>query len=649
MSFLNVLDRMIRRPLSARQRRNTLRSFRPFIEFLELRCVPTTVTPTTFADGVLGSGSLRDAVLQFNADASSDDDIIQLLAGTYHLTIQNAGGRHETAGLTGDLNLTQTSHHWIIQGAGTSTIIDAGQLQDRAFQIVNPGSQVVFRDLVIQGGLARDNGADGALAWSTDSLGGGILNNGGNVTLDHVVLTNNVARGGDVAALGVAGHNGFGGGIYSSGGALTLAGATLANNQVSGGRGGNHNGQYAGDGGSASGGGLYATGGSLDISDSMVTSNRGTGGRGGDGYLTTGVTTFGHTYRYYTAGGVGGTAAGGGLYVNGGSLTIASSAITTNQAAGGSAGLGGSFNGFGQAGGLYTIGTLTVSDSTLSSNTGGGIYNGGTLTVSNSTLSGNSASFYGGAIYNGGTLTVSNSTLSGNSTNSITFSGGAIYNGGTLTVSNSTLSGNSTNGFGGAIYNRGTLTVSNSTLSGNSALLEGGGIFTDINGTQSVTLTNVTLTANRANTGGGCCSPGGGLIAWGTRWPLLHNTLIAGNFRGATGTTRDDVFGALDAGGDYNLIGDGTGMTGLSDGVNGNQVGSADAPIDPLLGPLQNNGGPTRTHALLPGHRRRQQRLRHRLRPARRGLPAHCQWHHRHRGVRIPGRWVRTLGSRGGA
>ena len=596
MSFLNVLDRMIRRPLSARQRRNTLRSFRPFIEFLELRCVPTTVTPTTFADGVLGSGSLRDAVLQFNADASSDDDIIQLLAGTYHLTIQNAGGRHETAGLTGDLNLTQTSHHWIIQGAGTSTIIDAGQLQDRAFQIVNPGSQVVFRDLVIQGGLARDNGADGALAWSTDSLGGGILNNGGNVTLDHVVLTNNVARGGDVAALGVAGHNGFGGGIYSSGGALTLAGATLANNQVSGGRGGNHNGQYAGDGGSASGGGLYATGGSLDISDSMVTSNRGTGGRGGDGYLTTGVTTFGHTYRYYTAGGVGGTAAGGGLYVNGGSLTIASSAITTNQAAGGSAGLGGSFNGFGQAGGLYTIGTLTVSDSTLSSNTGGGIYNGGTLTVSNSTLSGNSASFYGGAIYNGGTLT-----------------------------------------------------VSNSTLSGNSALLEGGGIFTDINGTQSVTLTNVTLTANRANTGGGCCSPGGGLIAWGTRWPLLHNTLIAGNFRGATGTTRDDVFGALDAGGDYNLIGDGTGMTGLSDGVHANQVGNAATPIDPLLGPLQDNGGPTRTHALLPGHRRRQQRLRHRLRPARRGLPAHCQWHHRHRGVRIPGRWVRTLGSRGGA
>jgi hypothetical protein len=81
--------------------------------------------------------------------------------------------------------------------------------------------------------------------------------------------------------------------------------------------------------------------------------------------------------------------------------------------------------------------------------------------------------------------------------------------------------------------------------------------------------------------------------------PVLHNTLIAGNFRGAT--ARDDVYGSLDPGGDYNLIGDGTGMSGLSNGVNGNLVGSADSPIEPLLGPLADNGGPTLTHALLPG------------------------------------------------
>src|SRR5262249_39598692 len=156
--------------------------------------------------------SLRDAVLQFNADAGTDDDTIQLAAGTYSLTIQNAGGHHETASLSGDLNLTQTSHHWIIQGAGPSTIIDVSQLQDRVFQILTPGTQVEFKDLVIQGGLAQDDGSSGAPVGSTDALGGGILNNGGNVTLDHVVLQNNVARGGDVVSLGVTGHNARGGG-----------------------------------------------------------------------------------------------------------------------------------------------------------------------------------------------------------------------------------------------------------------------------------------------------------------------------------------------------------------------------------------------------------------------------------------------------
>ena len=109
-------------------RTNRTASFRPSVEFLERRWVPTTLTPTTLLDGGLGSGSLRDAVLQFNADTGTADDIIQLLPGTYSLTIQNVGGRHETAGLTGDLNLTQPSHRWIIQGAGSSgdhpTIID---------------------------------------------------------------------------------------------------------------------------------------------------------------------------------------------------------------------------------------------------------------------------------------------------------------------------------------------------------------------------------------------------------------------------------------------------------------------------------------------------------------------------------------------
>jgi hypothetical protein len=591
------------------------------LEALEDRCVPTTITPTTFADSGLGSGSLRDAVLQFNADTGSADDTIQLLAGTYALTITNTGGHHETAGLEGDLNITNTSHRLIIQGAGSSganqTVVDASQLQDRVFEIVNPGTQVVFRDLVIQGGLAQEDGTNGALAGSTDALGGGILNNGGNVTLDHVVVNNNVARGSDAAVLEAPGRNAKGGAFYSTGGALTIAGAAIANNQAIGGRGGDIGGNRAGDGGSAAGGGLYATGGSLDISGSMIASNRATGGRGGDGsyYVTT------PSGSLVGNGGNGGTGQGGGLYVNGGSLTIATSTIASNQATGGAGGAFGS-NGDGDGGGLFNGGTLTVSTSTFSGNLGfgggienyhgtvtvsnstlsgnaqGGIYNFyGTVTVSNSTLSGNSG-YYGGGIENySGSLTVSNSTLSGNSASGI---GGGIYNYGTLTVSNSTLSGNSATYYGGGgICNFGTLTVSNSTLSGNSSFYEGGGILTE----GSLLLTNVTLTANRANTGGFVDAHGGGLFVYPGFEPpsVLHNTLIAGNFNGATGTTRDDVYGALNSGGNYNLIGDGTGMTGISDGVNGNQVGSATAPIDPLLGPLQNNGGPTKTMALLAG------------------------------------------------
>src|SRR5262249_8261960 len=147
-----------------------------------------------------------------------------------------------TAGLEGDLNVTSTAHRLIVQGAGSSgadaTIVDASQLLDRVFQIVNPGTVVVFQDLVIRGGRARDDGSNGALAGSTDALRGGILNTGGQVTLDHVVVQNNVAWDGDAAALAAPGHDARGGGIYSTGGALTMAGATITNNQALGGRGG---------------------------------------------------------------------------------------------------------------------------------------------------------------------------------------------------------------------------------------------------------------------------------------------------------------------------------------------------------------------------------------------------------------------------
>ena len=274
-----------------------------------------------------------------------------------------------------------------------------------------------------------------------------------------------------------------------------MTGATLADNQAIGGRGGDNDGfRHVGDGGSASGAGLYATGGSLDISGSMIVRNRATGGRAGDGGAYTTHTHFGSITTIYV-GGRGGGAQGGGLYVTGGSLTLASSTIGSNQGVGGPAGVNGLYDGIGIGGGLYIFSNVS------------------TVSVTGGTLSGNSVS--GG---NGGAR------------------GGGIENWGTLTVSNSTLSGNSATGgvvdgtpSGGGIDNYGTLTVSNSTLSGNFTSGEGGGIYTF---GSRVVLTNVTLTANRASTSGGTF-PGGGLfVASGA--PALHNTLIVRNFRGAT-------------------------------------------------------------------------------------------------------------------
>jgi hypothetical protein len=223
-----------------------------------------------------------------------------------------------------------------------------------------------------------------------------------------------------------------------------------------------------------------------------------------------------------------------------------------------------------------TISGLTISGGSVSGSdpNGGGIYNAGTLTVSDCTLSSNAAGG-GGGIANKGSLTVSDSTLSANSA----YYGGGIDNAGTLTVSDSTLSGNSAN-YGGGIINEGSLTVSDSTLSGNTAD-KGGGVFNNLG---NVTVSNGTLYGNSAASGGGIYVTGGSVT--------LHNTLVAGS-------TGGDVAGSnLASASDYNLIGDGSG--GLNT-ANHNILGTTANPIDPLLSPLGNYGGPTQTLALLPG------------------------------------------------
>jgi hypothetical protein len=208
------------------------------------------------------------------------------------------------------------------------------------------------------------------------------------------------------------------------------------------------------------------------------------------------------------------------------------------------------------------------------------------------------------SINTGKTVSISNLTIANGRANV----GGGIYNLGNLTITNSTLRGNKAVepfGDGGAIdSDNGTLTIINSTISGNTANGGGGGIHHC--GGSTATLTNVTITGNRANADDASPGEGGGIEQVSSSTITLNNTIVAGNFKGTASPVADDVsvlsfpgVGALS--GSNNLIGVDTGLSGISNGSGGNQVGTAGTPINALLGAFASNGGPVQTHLLLPG------------------------------------------------
>ena len=232
-----------------------------------------------------------------------------------------------------------------------------------------------------------------------------------------------------------------------------------------------------------------------------------------------------------------------------------------------------------------TISGLTISDG-KDSNQGGGIINDGALTLANVVVSGNTVTGptgVGGGIFNTGTVTITNSTLSGNSA----FDGGGALNGEgvsviyLMTITNSTISGNTaTNGGGIFNNNNSTLTMTNCTVSGNSATTLGGGILN--NGTGSTAnIRFVTIAGNSASSGGGISNNTGGTVN-------IKNSIVANSTSGGDCSNA----GTLNVAG-KNLTTDGT-CPGL-DMVPSTGTGGLN------LGPLQDNGGPTQTHALLPG------------------------------------------------
>ncbi len=254
-----------------------------------------------------------------------------------------------------------------------------------------------------------------------------------------------------------------------------------------------------------------------------------------------------------------------------------------------------------------TISGLTFTDSKTSS---GFIDNEGTLTLSNSTISGNTGTG-GGGISNEGTLTLSNSTVSGNSA----IGGvGGISNNGTLTLSNSTVSGNTATYGGGGISNSGTLTLSDSTVSGNTATGSGGGILIQnfacprCVGITQVDLTFSTIYGNTAHGGGDIAiedvapsSNGEVKAIKQVSQVKISNSIVAGD----PTHLGSDIVGMLTSDG-YNLFQDTSGAT--FDPATRTQhdtdktlsVNDLTTLFSSPVG-LRENGGPTRTYALAPG------------------------------------------------
>jgi len=240
---------------------------------------------------------------------------------------------------------------------------------------------------------------------------------------------------------------------------------------------------------------------------------------------------------------------------------------------------------------IYSSGGVEATGSTFSScvldtaepaSYGGAIFAKGVVNLFDSTVSDNSANApgelnsHGGGIYSSGII-LSRSTVTGNSA----AKGGAIFSIGLVDIEDSELSGNHAF-YGGALLSVGRpglpVTVRNSTISGNDAQLFGGAIYADEIGLYNCTIAHNTVASPPPS--------GAGLFV---AMSILQSSIVANN-TSQDGLVEEDIkaIGAITGGNNLIMVSSGPLPVGT-------------ISVDPKLGPLQDNGGPTRTHALLPG------------------------------------------------
>ncbi len=567
--------------------------------------------------------------------------MIKTVGGTAYMTLTNTAITTNTASYEGGGIAVWPDFTW---GGNTYLTINGGTMSGNhahqgggamefnanigtsANQLVISGTQIMFNgsDTTGSGGLDLSSGAyTVTIANSvidqnqtgTSGSGGGLYSNG-NLSIVNTDISGNQA--------GKAG-----GGYYNSGGVVSIRNSTIdyntvlgTNNNLSTGGGGvfnygtltldnvNIEGNVAWYG---SAGGLLNRS-SATINNSTIAGNAAitlTGGLINTNLMTLDHTTISHNTGAYDAG-----------VRNLGTLTIAGGDIRNNTATSSTAGLDnwGTLNATGLSisnnrdltgygSGLSNSATAWLTDSQIISNAAPLGWSAGIdnetqfahLTLLRAAVLSNTATAAAGIYNSEGTLTATFSTIAHNVATggpgggilNSTYNWGPGWGVGSLRMDSSTVYDNSASDQGGGIYNSHIMTITNSTISGNRAATSGGGIYSEPgdNLNPSAYLNNVTIANNKADSNNDGTGKGGG-VAIVSSTVSIRNTLIGQN-NDVSGQA-PDCSGVLTSD-RYNLVQVTTGCA-LSGNLIGNIIGQ-----NPLLGPLQNNGGSTWTHALLSG------------------------------------------------
>ncbi len=488
----------------------------------------------------------------------------------------------------GELEITETL---TIDGPGQELLVIDAQEVSRVLHFTTEVGNLSLEGLTLTGG--------------GDTLdGGGIyFNSQGMLKLSGTTVTGNSLR---------ANPNARGGGIFATSGSVSLFDSTVSYNSAFDRGGGivTLSGDVIVNNSSVSGntvsglapeaiaGGIWSSG-TIMLMDAVVQNNSVIGYRGLGGGIATseGITAVNSVISENRT--VGAQSRGGGIFLSGGSLTLMNSILSGNVAT--RNGQFGDTHGGGIATSSFFDGDIQVFGSEILHNSSDG--NGGgisaidaNVTLTDSHISGNTSAGEGGGIFgsSGGSISATDSTFKGNYSAD---GGGAIRaSSSTVRLTNSEVSNNRSGDEGGGIRTTtGDVVLSNSTLSGNRAAGISGGIFTSMG---TVVLRHTTVAGNVSVEPRGVIHIFNPLNSSGLH---LHSSVVAGNLD-EDGLPHDlvqdlasNVASKLTA--NNSLIGSAEiTITGTS-----NQIGTVENPLDPLLGPLSDNGGPTHTHALLPG------------------------------------------------